>query len=286
MKILVTGANGQLGYDVCRILSDRHIEHRGTDVADFDLTDPAAVKRFIESYRPDAVIHCAAYTAVDKGEDDPAQMLAVNTAGTKALAEAAATLGARLLFVSTDYVFSGDGTHFYKPEDPTDPLSVYGSSKMLGEEAVRAATNAHFIVRTSWVFGVGGNNFVKTMLRLADVRDEISVVCDQIGSPTYSYDLARLLCDMIESDRFGTYHATNEGICSWAEFAAEIMRQSEKKAVIRPIPSSEYPTRAKRPLNSRLCKDKLPENGFSRLPDWKDALARFLKELNASSTNT
>lgn len=283
MKILVTGVNGQLGYDVCRILSDRNIEHRGVDVADFDLTDPSAVQSYLEAYRPDAVIHCAAYTAVDKGEDDPAQMLAVNATGTKALAEASATLGAKLLFVSTDYVFGGDGSHSYKPEDPTEPLSVYGRSKVLGEDAVRAALDAHFIVRTSWVFGINGNNFVKTMLRLADTRDELSVVCDQIGSPTYSYDLARLLCDMIESNRFGTYHATNEGFCSWAEFAAEIMRQSGKTTAIRPIPAAEYPSRAKRPYNSRLCKDKLSENGFLRLPNWKDALARFLKELAANS---
>lgn len=283
MRILVTGVNGQLGYDVCRVLSDRHIEHRGVDVADFDLTDPVAVQRAMNAYRPDAVIHCAAHTAVDKGEDEPEAMLAVNTEGTKALAEAAAELGAKLLFVSTDYVFDGEGSLPRKPEDATRPLSVYGRSKALAEEAIRATLDAHFIVRTAWVFGVHGNNFVKTMLRLADTREEIAVVCDQIGSPTYSYDLARLLCDMIETDRYGTYHATNEGFCSWADFAAEIMRQSQKATRIRPIPSTEYPTRAKRPLNSRLSKDKLSENGFLRLPDWKDALTRFLKELERVS---
>ena len=283
MKILVTGVNGQLGYDVCRILSDRGMEHRGVDVADFDLTDPAAVQGYLAAYRPDAVIHCAAYTAVDQGEDDPARMLAVNADGTRFLAEAAAQLGAKLLFVSTDYVFAGNGTTPYRPEDPTAPLSAYGHSKVLGEEAVRSLLPTHFIVRTSWVFGINGNNFVKTMLRLAQTRDELTVVCDQIGSPTYSYDLAGLLCDMIASDRFGTYHATNEGLCSWAEFAAEIMRQSGKKTVIRPIPAAEYPSRAKRPYNSRLSKDKLTENGFLRLPDWKDALSRFLKEIEEAA---
>ena len=210
----------------------------------------------------------------------------MNADGTLHLARAAAALGAKFLYVSTDYVFPGDGDAFYEPADPVGPLSVYGRSKQLGEEHVRRTLNEHFIVRTSWVFGVNGKNFVKTMLRLAETKEEISVVCDQIGSPTYTYDLARLLCDMIVTDRYGTYHATNEGVCSWAEFAAEIMRQSRKETRIRPIPAAQYPTRATRPRNSRLSKDKLTENGFSRLPDWKDALARFLKENEAASLNT
>ena len=281
MKILVTGVNGQLGYDVCRILSARGINHRGVDLSDFDITDCAAVEAYLADSRPDAVIHCSAYTAVDLAEDDSARCFAVNADGTLHLARAAAALGAKFLYVSTDYVFPGNGDAFYEPADPVGPLSVYGRSKQLGEEYVRNTLNEHFIVRTSWVFGINGKNFVKTMLRLAETKEEISVVCDQIGSPTYTYDLARLLCDMIVTDRYGTYHATNEGVCSWAEFAAEIMRQSRKETRIRPIPSSKYPTRAIRPLNSRLSKDKLTENGFFRLPDWKDALARFLKENEA-----
>lgn len=286
MNILVTGVNGQLGYDVCRILSARGINHRGVDLADFDITDRAAVEAYLADSRPDAVIHCSAYTAVDLAEDEAARCFAVNADGTLYLARAAAALGAKFLYVSTDYVFSGEGNAFYEPADPPGPLSVYGRSKQLGEEHVQNTLNEHFIVRTSWVFGVNGKNFVKTMLRLAETKEEISVVCDQIGSPTYTYDLARLLCDMIVTDRYGTYHATNEGVCSWAEFAAEIMRQSRKETWIRPIPTSQYPTRATRPRNSRLSKDKLTENGFSRLPDWKDALARFLKENEAASLNT
>ena len=281
MKILVTGANGQLGYDVCRILSARGINHCGVDLSDFDITDCAAVEAYLSDSRPDAVIHCSAYTAVDLAEDDSARCFAVNADGTLHLARAAAALGAKFLYVSTDYVFPGNGEVFYEPDDPTGPLSVYGRSKQLGETYVRKTLDEHFIVRISWTFGINGKNFVKTMLRLAETKSELSVVCDQIGSPTYTYDLARLLCDMIVTDRYGTYHATNEGVCSWAEFAAEIMRQSRKETRIRPIPSSQYPTRAIRPLNSRLSKDKLTENGFFRLPDWKDALARFLKENEA-----
>ena len=285
MKILVTGVNGQLGYDVCRVLSARAMEHRGVDVADFDITDRASVEAYLADYRPDAVIHCSAYTAVDLAEDDSPRCFAVNADGTLHLARAAAALGAKFLYISTDYVFHGDGDAFYEPADPVGPLSVYGRSKQLGEEHVRNTLNEHFIVRTSWVFGINGKNFVKTMLRLSKTKQEISVVCDQIGSPTYSYDLAQLLCDMIVTDRYGTYHATNEGICSWAEFAAEIMRQSRKETRICPIPTAQYPTRAIRPRNSRLSKDKLTKNGFLRLPDWKDALTRFLDEYKALSPN-
>ena len=280
MKILVTGVKGQLGYDLCRILSDRGIEHLGADIEDFDITDAKATEAFITAYHPDAIIHCSAYTAVDRAEDDVELCTRVNAEGPANIAAVAKQLGAKMMYISTDYVFPGTGETAYSPEDPTGPLSVYGKTKLKGEEAVRAASDRHFIVRISWVFGINGNNFVKTMLRLAETRTDLNVVADQIGSPTYTYDLSRLLCDMIVTDKFGTYHATNEGLCSWAEFAAEIMRLGGKSTAIHPIPTAEYPTRAVRPLNSRMSKDKLEENGFCRLPHWKDALARYLDELN------
>ena len=280
MKILVTGVKGQLGYDVCRILSVRGIENRGVDIEDFDITDQEAVNAYIENYRPDAVIHCSAFTAVDKAEDAEELCKRVNADGARNMAKAAESVGAKIMYISTDYVFPGTGEQFYTPDDPTGPLSVYGKTKLMGEDAVRAASDRHFIVRISWVFGKNGNNFVKTMLRLGETKTDLNVVCDQIGSPTYTYDLSRLLCDMIVTEKYGTYHATNEGVCSWAEFAAEIMKQGDKATVIHPIPSSEYPTRASRPLNSRMSKDKLEENGFARLPHWKDALTRYLCELS------
>ncbi len=282
MKILVTGAKGQLGFDLCRILTDRKIDHLGVDIDDFDITDREATLRFITNYRPDAVIHCSAFTAVDRAESEAELCTRVNAEGPANIAAAANEIGAKMMYISTDYVFPGTGETAYCPEDPTGPLSVYGKTKLMGEEAVRAASDRHFIVRISWVFGKNGNNFVKTMLRLGDIKDELNVVADQIGSPTYTYDLSKLLCDMIVTDRFGTYHATNEGLCSWAEFAEEIMRLGGKKTKINPIPTSEYPTAAVRPLNSRMSKDKLEENGFARLPHWKDALVRYLKELNES----
>lgn len=279
MKILVTGVKGQLGYDICRILTERGIENRGVDIEDFDVTDEAAVNNYIKDYAPTAVIHCSAFTAVDRAEDEIELCTRVNADGTRNIAKAAEAIGAKLMYISTDYVFPGTGEQFYEPDDSTGPLSVYGKTKLLGEEAVRSTTNRHFIVRISWVFGINGNNFIKTMLRLSETKTDLNVVCDQIGSPTYTYDLSHLLCDMIVTERYGTYHATNEGVCSWAEFAAEIMQAAGKSTVIHPIPTSEYPTRASRPLNSRMSKDKLEENGFSRLPHWKDALKRYLKEL-------
>ena len=279
MKILVTGVKGQLGYDICRILTERGIENRGVDIEDFDVTDEAAVNNYIKDYAPTAVIHCSAFTAVDRAEDEIELCTRVNADGTRNIAKAAEAIGAKLMYISTDYVFPGTGEQFYEPDDATGPLSVYGKTKLLGEEAVRSTTDRHFIVRISWVFGINGNNFIKTMLRLSETKTDLNVVCDQIGSPTYTYDLSHLLCDMIVTEQYGTYHATNEGVCSWAEFAAEIMQAAGKSTVIHPIPTSEYPTRASRPLNSRMSKDKLEENGFSRLPHWKDALKRYLKEL-------
>ena len=282
MKILVTGAKGQLGFDLCRILADRKIDHLGVDIEDFDITDREATLAFITNYRPDAIIHCSAFTAVDRAESEVELCTRVNADGPANIAAAAKLIDAKMMYISTDYVFPGTGDKFYTPTDPTGPLSTYGKTKLMGEEAVRTASERHFIVRISWVFGKNGNNFVKTMLRLGDTKAELNVVADQIGSPTYTYDLAQLLCDMIVTDRFGTYHATNEGICSWAEFAEEIMRFGKKATKIHHIPTSEYPTAAVRPLNSRMSKDKLEESGFVRLPHWKDALARYIKELNES----
>lgn len=278
MKILVTGVGGQLGYDVCKVLATRKIEHKGVDIVDFDITDPQATREYILAYRPDAVIHCSAWTAVDSAEDEPEKCRAVNVGGTRNIAAGCKEIGAKMLYISTDYVFPGSGARFYEPDDLTGPLGVYGQTKLEGELAVKELLEQYFILRTSWVFGKNGNNFVKTMLRLAEARAEINVVCDQVGSPTYTADLAPLLCDMIGTEQYGVYHVTNEGVCSWAEFAAEIFRLAGKNVRVNAIPTSEYPTRAVRPLNSRLCKDKLEEMGFYRLPHWKDALGRYLEE--------
>ena len=280
MKIVVTGANGQLGYDVCKVLSTRNIEYKGVDIADFDITDKMAVQQYMETYRPNAVIHCSAWTAVDKAEDEPQKVEMVNVQGTRNIAEACKAIGAKMLYISTDYVFPGIGEHFYEPHDPTGPLSVYGKTKLDGELAVRELLEHFFIVRISWVFGKNGNNFVKTMLRLAETREEVSVVCDQIGSPTYTADLAPLLCDMIATDSYGIYHATNEGVCSWAEFAEEIFKVAGKQIRVVPIATEQYPTKAIRPKNSRMSKECLDKAGFHRLPDWRDALARYWKELS------
>ncbi len=279
MKVLVTGASGQLGHDVCRVLHARNIDYWGICSRELDITDRTAVRRVLEEYAPDAVIHCAAWTKVDAAEDNPQDAFAVNETGTAYIAEACQTMEAKLLYLSTDYVFSGSGEQFYEPEDQPNPLSVYGASKLGGEKAIRETVEKHFIVRTSWVFGANGNNFVKTMLKPAETHPVLNVVCDQVGSPTYTADLAPLLCDMIMTDKYGTYHATNEGICSWAEFAKEIFCIAGKNVTVQPIPTSQYPSRAMRPLNSRLSKEKLDQMGFHRLPDWKDAVTRYLSEI-------
>lgn len=279
MKVLVTGVQGQLGYDVMKALQQRHIDCYGVDMADFDIIDAVAVQAFFANYKPNAVIHCAAYTAVDKAEDARELCRAVNVCGTENLAKACKAIDAKLVYISTDYVFPGNGDRYYEVNDPTGPLGVYGQTKLAGEQAVSELVDKHFIVRISWVFGKNGNNFIKTILRLANERDEISVVCDQIGSPTYTADLAPLLCDMVMTEKYGAYHATNEGVCSWAEFAAEIFRQAGCSTKVKFIPTASYPTRATRPLNSRLSKQSLDEAGFSRLPNWQDAIGRYLKEM-------
>ena len=232
MKILVTGVGGQLGYDVCKVLDARKIENKGVDLADFDITDAQATHDYIAAYHPDAVIHCSAWTAVDKAEDELDKVRAVNTEGPRNIAKVCREIGAKMLYISTDYVFPGTGERFYEPDDPTGPLGAYGSTKLGGELAVKEQLDNYFIVRISWVFGKNGNNFVKTMLRLAETHDELNVVCDQIGSPTYTADLAPLLCDMIVTEKYGTYHATNEGICSWADFAEAIFALAGKKVMI------------------------------------------------------
>lgn len=279
MRILVTGASGQLGYDVERELERRGIEHLGTSSRELDITDRAAVEHLMQSYRPDAVIHCAAYTKVDLAEDEPERCWAVNADGTRNLAAACREIGAKMLYISTDYVFPGTGEQFRRTDDPVSPVNTYGRSKLAGELAVQSLLEKYFIVRISWVFGKNGNNFVKTMLRLAETKADLSVVCDQIGSPTYTADLAPLLCDMVQTERYGVYHATNEGTCAWSEFAEAIFELAGRQVVVHPIPTSAYPTRAVRPLNSRMSKERLRDNGFQELPEWKNALARYLKEI-------
>lgn len=283
MRILVTGASGQLGYDVERELERRGIEHLGTSSRELDITDREAVERLMAAYRPDAAIHCAAYTKVDLAEDEPERCWAVNADGTRNMAAACRKTGAKLLYISTDYVFPGTGERSYETGDPTGPVNTYGRSKLAGELAVQSLLEKYFIVRISWVFGKNGNNFVKTMLRLAETRTELTVVCDQIGSPTYTADLAPLLCDMVQTERYGIYHATNEGTCAWSEFAEAIFELAGRQVVVHPIPTSAYPTRAARPLNSRMSKECLHSNGFQELPEWKNALARYLKEITGKA---
>ncbi len=280
-KVLVTGVAGQLGYDVVRVLQDRSIDAVGVDIADFDLTDRDAVVAYVNKTNPTCIVHCAAYTAVDKAEDDQEKAYAVNVMGTRNIALAAKETGAKLMYISTDYVFDGDKKEPYNADDSKNPLGVYGSTKYLGEGECRSQVQKLFIVRLSWVFGKNGNNFVKTMLRLSETKDEISVVSDQFGSPTYTPDAARIICDMIATDKYGAYHVSNEGYCSWHEFACEIMNLAGRTTVVKPILAAQYPSRTKRPQNSCFSKRELDAAGFTRLPHWKDALDHYLKEIGA-----
>ena len=279
MRVLVTGVKGQLGYDVVNELMQRGHEAVGVDIEEMDITDADAVSKGIEDAEVQAVIHCAAYTAVDAAEDNEAVCRKVNAGGTENIAKVCGRLGLKMIYISTDYVFDGEGERPWEPDDERDPLSIYGRTKCEGELAVEKYVEKFYIVRIAWVFGVNGKNFVKTMLNLGKTKDEINVVNDQFGSPTYTYDLARLLVDMAESDKYGRYHATNEGTCTWYEFTQEIFSQAGIKIKINPVSSDEFPAKAKRPHNSRMNKDKLEANGFARLPAWQDALERYLQAI-------
>ena len=302
MKVFVTGVAGQLGHDVVNELCRRGYEAIGSDIAEsysgvqdgsavtacpyvsLDITDKAAVNAALSRFAPDAVVHCAAWTAVDLAEDEDKQekVRAINAGGTKNIAEACKVLGSKMVYISTDYVFDGQGETPWQPDcKDYKPLNVYGQTKLEGELAVAGTLEKYFIVRIAWVFGKNGNNFIKTMLNLSKKYDTLRVVCDQIGTPTYTLDLSRLLVDMMETEKYGYYHATNEGgYISWHEFACEIFRQAGVEMTVNPVTTAEYGlSKAARPFNSRLDKSKLTENGFTPLPTWQDALARYLKEI-------
>ena len=275
--IIVTGAKGQLGGDVCDELKKRGIDFKGIDIDELDITDKSAAENFFSSHPCDSLIHCAAYVAVDKAEDEKELCFKINESGTQILADMCRCHNIKMLYVSTDYVFNGNGNTPFLPDDKKEPLGVYGSSKSKGEDAVINTLDRYFIVRTSWVFGEKNTNFIATMLRLAETRKEINVVADQIGSPTYAKDLAVLLCDMIFTDKYGIYHGTNEGFCSWYDLAIKTFELTDKKITVNPVTSKEFPTKAVRPYNSRLSKECLSDNGFDRLPPWEDAVKRYLK---------
>lgn len=277
--ILVTGVNGQLGFDVVKELSRRNIECLGIDKSELNIIDSNAVNEYISKLKPQCVIHCAAYTAVDKAEDEEETCSKVNVYGTENIAKACKNIDAKMIYISTDYVFDGQGETPFDIDGNINPLSVYGKTKYEGELKVKEVLDKYFIVRISWVFGANGNNFIKTMLRLGKEKESLNVVCDQIGSPTYTFDLAPLLCDMATSEKYGVYHATNEGFCSWSEFATEIIKKANLNCTINPIPTNEYPTKAIRPFNSRLSKRSLINSNFKLLPNWQDALDRYLIEL-------
>lgn len=295
MKVFVTGVSGQLGHDVMLALKARGHTAIGSDVlppcdVPLDITDAAAVQKALSEIAPDAVIHCAAWTAVDaaEAEENREKVFAINGEGTENVAAACKAIGAKLLYISTDYVFDGTGERPWQPDDKNyAPLNVYGASKLAGEQAVAKLAERYFIVRIAWVFGENGKNFVKTMLSVGRTHDTVRVVSDQIGTPTYTVDLARLLVDIIETEKYGYYHATNEGgYISWYEFTKEIYRQAGLQTEVIPVTTAEYGASiAARPKNSRLDKRKLAESGFAPLPDWRDALGRFLKEMNASGTD-
>lgn len=293
MKVFVTGVRGQLGHDVVNELIQRNHEAIGVDIEEMDITDGNAVHKVITSAAPDAVIHCAAWTAVDAAEDEDKRetVRRVNADGTKNIAEVCKTLNIPMMYISTDYVFDGQGELPWQPDcKDYSPLNVYGQTKLEGELAVSGLLSKYFIVRIAWVFGKNGGNFIKTMLNVGKAHDKLTVVRDQIGTPTYTYDLARLLVDMIETDKYGYYHATNEGgYISWYDFATEIFRQAAALGhsdydsghlTVAPVTTAEYGiSKAARPFNSRLDKSKLAENGFKPLPTWQDALERYLKEI-------
>lgn len=278
MKVLVTGVNGQLGHDVIKRLKHNKIECFGTDRDIMDITNEEQVRNVICNYNPDIIIHCAAYTAVDKAEDEKELCYAVNVLGTRYISKICKEIDATMVYISTDYVFDGEGSEPFKVTDNPDPINYYGQTKYEGELEVQRNVNKNFIVRISWVFGSNGSNFVKTMLRLAKEKKELSVVVDQIGSPTYTFDLAKLIVEMIQTEKYGIYHATNEGYCSWYEFACEIFKQANMNVKVNPIKTEDYPTKALRPRNSKM--DMSNRNCFENsMPKWKDALMRYIDEL-------
>ncbi len=280
MRVLVTGVKGQLGYDVVKELEKRGHQPIGVDRDEMDLMDNDAIRTVIMDLKPEAIIHCAAYTAVDKAEEEVEVCYQINAEAVKVIAECAKELDVKMIYISTDYVFDGTKEGEYVETDIPNPINVYGESKLKGEQYVQGLLEKYYIVRiswVSWVFGVNGNNFIKTMRRLGSERDELNIIHDQVGSPTYTADLAPLLVDMIETDKYGIYHATNEETCSWYEFANEIFKQSGIEVKTNPITTDQYPTAAKRPMNSRMSKAKLKANGFNLLPTWQEALAHYLK---------
>ncbi len=284
IKILVTGVKGQLGYDCVRELKERGYKNvLGLDKDQLDITDEKAVKKIIGEYRPDIVMHNAAWTAVDKAEEMQNEVYKVNAFGPKYIAEACKEVNATMFYISTDYVFDGKGERPFDVDFPKNGLSVYGKTKSQGEDYVQSILEKYFILRISWVFGINGHNFIKTMLKLSLTHKKLNVVNDQIGSPTYTYDLSKLMCDMMETKKYGVYHATNEGYCSWAEFASYIFKVANKNVEVIPVSSKEYkklvPNQADRPLNSRMSKDSLDKAGFERLPSWQDATKRYILSL-------
>ena len=279
MKVFVTGVKGQLGFDVVKELEKRGIEAIGVDIEEMDITDAESVNKVIKEAAPDAVIHCAAYTAVDAAEENEAVCRKVNVDGPRNIAKVCRDLDIKMIYISTDYVFNGRGERPWEPDDEGEPASVYGQTKYEGELAVKELLDKYFIVRIAWVFGINGKNFVKTMINLSKSHDTLRVVNDQFGSPTYTYDLAKLLVDMVLTEKYGIYHATNEGVCSWYEFACSIFEEAGINMNVVPVSTAEYGAKANRPANSRMSKDKLVENGFDRLPEWQDALKRYIKLL-------
>ncbi len=280
MKVLVTGVNGQLGYDVVKELKQRGHQAVGVDRKEMDLTSTEQIKECIETVKPEAIIHCAAYTAVDKAEDEEELCRRVNAIATKEIAEYAKKLDIPMIYISTDYVFDGTKDGEYTEQDTPNPINVYGKTKYEGEVYVQELLEKYYIVRISWVFGENGNNFIDTMLRLAKDRDEINVINDQVGSPTYTKDLAPLLVDMIETDKYGVYHVTNEGYCTWYEFAKEIFRIADVDIKVNPITTKEYPTKAVRPMNSKMSKEKLYYINLKTLENWKIAVQKYLIDSN------
>jgi dTDP-4-dehydrorhamnose reductase len=277
MRVLVTGAKGQLGYDVLRRLEQNGIDHLGIDIQECDITDKNQVIDTLTDYRPDVVVHCAAYTAVDKAEDERELCHKINVTGTQNIADACKQIDAKMVYISTDYVFDGEGETPFDVTVKPNPINYYGQTKYEGELAVQNTLDKYFIVRISWVFGVNGNNFVKTMLKLGKERDEISVVADQVGSPTYTYDLAKVLNDLIQTEGYGIYHVTNEGYCSWYDFACEIFKQAEISVKVNPIRTEDYPTKAKRPKNSRMiCSTPLCGQLKRHMSNWNEAVKDFL----------